>query len=310
MPALLPIARYRLDFTVDTPLALPAFAGSTLRGAFGAAFRAGACVTGAKQCAGCPLLTTCPYAVVFEPRPPAAGHPLQDFSQIPRPYVIEPPTWGERNYAPGETLSFHIVLAGRALTHLPLILWAFHQSLRHGVGKGDGTARLAQVWHVSGDNTLVLDSPDGTLVEHDTNVSLDPDGTAESVTLYFDAPLRLQANGRRATADEFTPRRLLTALIRRVALIHEFHGPGPLPLDFKALAAGADGLGSEKQLTWRDWTRYSSRQRRTMELGGVVGHWTLTGDLSPFLPFLYIGQWLHVGKEAAFGLGGYRLETT
>jgi len=27
--------------------------------------------------------------------------------------------------------------------------------------------------------------------------------------------------------------------------------------------------------------------------------WTLA-------PFLHLGQWLHVGKEATFGLGGYR----
>lgn len=31
----LPVARYRLDFNVDIPLTLPAFAGSMLRGAFG-----------------------------------------------------------------------------------------------------------------------------------------------------------------------------------------------------------------------------------------------------------------------------------
>ena len=67
-------------------------------------------------------------------------------------------------------------------------------------------------------------------------------------------------------------------------------------------------LGSDKHLTWRDWTRYSCRQQQKMELGGVVGSWQLTGELAPFLPFLHLGQWLHVGKEAVFGLGGYDLE--
>lgn len=41
----LPLARYRLEFFVDTPLYLPAYAGSTLRGAFGGALRAAACMT-------------------------------------------------------------------------------------------------------------------------------------------------------------------------------------------------------------------------------------------------------------------------
>ena len=144
----LPLARYRLDFTVATPLTLPAFAGSTLRGTFGGALRASACMTKAKTCDGCLLLASCPYTVVFEPRPPAVGHPLQDFNQIPRAYVVEPPQWGEKSYTPGETLSFHLVLAGRVVEQLPLILWAFHKGFQRGVGRGDGTASLARVWHV------------------------------------------------------------------------------------------------------------------------------------------------------------------
>jgi len=97
------------------------------------------------------------------------------------------------------------------------------------------------------------------------------------------------------------------ALVRRIALIREFHGAGPLELDFHALGAAAEQLTSEKDLVWRDWTRYSSRQQQKIALGGVVGAWRIRGDLAPFLPFLHLGQWLHVGKEATFGLGGYRL---
>lgn len=303
------VARYRLEFTVATPLTLPPFAGSTLRGAFGGALRASACMTKARTCDACPLLATCPYAAVFEPRPPASGHALQDFSQIPRPYVIEPPEWGERTYRPGEPLSFHLVLAGRALEQLPLVLWAFSKAFARGVGKGDGTATLARVQHVVGDKAdIILDGPGSSIVDHDPTVPPPAARSVNAVTLHFHAPLRLQNNGRRATADEYTPRRLLTTLVRRIALMAEFHGSGALPHDFRALAAHAETLASEKDLRWRDWTRYSSRQQQKMDLGGVVGSWRLSGDIAPHLPFLHIGQWLHVGKEAAFGLGGYRLE--
>jgi hypothetical protein len=44
-----------------------------------------------------------------------------------------------------------------------------------------------------------------------------------------------------------------------------------------------------------------------MQLGGVVGQWTLQGDLHPFMPFIHLGQWLHAGKNASFGLGHYRM---
>jgi hypothetical protein len=60
-------------------------------------------------------------------------------------------------------------------------------------------------------------------------------------------------------------------------------------------------------MRWHDWTRYSSRQRQAMTLGGLVGKVELEGDIAPFADVLARGQWLHVGKNATFGLGHYRL---
>jgi hypothetical protein len=298
----LTLARYRLEFIVEKPLHLPAYAGSTLRGAFGGALRSSVCSTGKSTCDMCPLTTACPYAVVFETRK-AAG---ETAIQVPRPYVIEPPQWGERDYAPGEQLAFQLVLAGRAVGQLPLILHAFAHAFRQGIGRGDGKARLARVIHLGVQETVVLESATSTLVPHETAPPAAPE-MANEVTLHFESPLRLQDNGRRATADEYTPRRLLMAIVRRIALMNEHHGSGPLELDFSALARLSEGIAGEKNLQWRDWSRYSSRQKQKMALGGVVGNWKLKGELSPFLPFLHLGQWLHVGKEATFGLGGYRL---
>ena len=48
-----------------------------------------------------------------------------------------------------------------------------------------------------------------------------------------------------------------------------------------------------------------------MALGGVVGQWHLhtnADTLEQLWPWLWLGQWLHVGKNASFGLGGYRLQ--
>ena len=59
---------------------------------------------------------------------------------------------------------------------------------------------------------------------------------------------------------------------------------------------------------WRDWRRYSSRQRQEMVLGGVVGEVALRGELAPFAELLAVGQWTHLGKNTSFGLGRYRLE--
>jgi CRISPR/Cas system endoribonuclease Cas6 (RAMP superfamily) len=44
-----------------------------------------------------------------------------------------------------------------------------------------------------------------------------------------------------------------------------------------------------------------------MPVAGVTGSWRLAGDLRALWPFLYLGQWLHVGKKTTFGLGHYQL---
>ncbi|MBL8425630.1 MAG: CRISPR system precrRNA processing endoribonuclease RAMP protein Cas6 [Candidatus Accumulibacter phosphatis] len=305
-----PVARYRFEFQARQPIRLPDYSGSMLRGAFGHALRQLACMTRQKECAACPLIGSCPYPAIFAPPPPAT-HSLQKFSQIPAPYVIEPPAWGSRVLAAGETLTFHHVLIGRALQELPLIILAWRRALARGVGAGDGTADLVRVVHCSATGDEEIHRPQiGTIAAHAQVISLvgqADDGLASTATLRFETPLRLQQNGHALPPEKLQARTLLMALARRASLLAEFHSEGPLVDDFAALSAACASVRDEKSLTWLDWTRFSSRQQQKMSLGGVVGTWRFEGKLAPFAPLLQLGEWLHVGKEAAFGLGRYEL---
>ncbi len=51
----------------------------------------------------------------------------------------------------------------------------------------------------------------------------------------------------------------------------------------------------------------ATRQQQEMTLGGVIGDWKLRGDLNELLPWFWLGQWLHVGKNATMGMGWYSL---
>jgi len=305
-----PVARYRFEFQVRQAIRLPDYAGSMLRGAFGHALRQLACMTRQKDCAGCPLIGSCPYPMIFAPPPPAT-HRLQKFSQIPPPYVIEPPAWGSRALVAGETLTFHQVLIGRALPELPLIILAWRRAFARGAGAGDGTADLLRVVHCQPAGEQEIHRPEiGSIAEHPQRIPLhgeadvSPDST---VTLRFETPLRLQQNSRALPPERLPARTLLMALARRASLLAEFHAAGALVVDFAALGAACADIREEKRLTWLDWTRYSSRQQQKMRLGGVIGTWRLVGPLAPFAPLLQLGEWLHVGKEATFGLGRYTL---
>ncbi len=311
MPALdlLPLARYRLEWQVTAPVRLPDYAGSMLRGAFGHALRSLACMTRTKTCDGCELIANCPYPALFAPPAPTA-HALQKFSQVPVPYVIEPPEWGARVLAVGEVFSFNQVLIGSALRELPLVILAWRRALGRGIGTGEGKAELQRVVHCAETGETEIHRPDtGALLDHERKVSLRSTACAEAqrATLRFHTPLRLQQNGRALPPERLDARTLLMALARRASLLSEFHCGAPLIEDFPALSTACAGLREEKRLAWRDWTRYSSRQQQKMALGGAIGDWTLEGDLALFLPLLRLGEWLHVGKETAFGLGRYTL---
>lgn len=339
----LPIARYRFTAIVQQPLLLPEYAGSLLRGQFGAALRHAACMTRQPRCAGCPLLSTCPYSRIFEaPAPPKGAHALQDFSQIPNPYLIEPPAPGARLLEQGAELVFHMVLIGHALTQLPLIIFAWQRTLERGLTVARVPVELMQVEHVDSDGAKqlvwhhdqpVMQTHDATLripvaINDMNSIAAPAQSTGytgqngihiDHIDLLIKTPMRLQHQGQPLRVGQLTARTLLAALVRRCVLLLEFHGglgSADHQDDWNMAAKTAIHLGHSlrdvQYLHWYDWERYSSRQQQRMTLGGVLGRWNLQFDdgatLAALWPWLWLGQWLHVGKNATMGLGGYMLE--
>src|SRR5690625_6948261 len=88
------VARYRFHWRIKTPLQLPPYASSTLRGVFGRMLRQLACLTRANACRGCAMASACPYPQLFEPQTvprPQGGQPAL------APYAIETPfTFSDR----------------------------------------------------------------------------------------------------------------------------------------------------------------------------------------------------------------------
>ena len=312
----LPIARYRFTAVVQQPLPLPDYAGSLLRGQFGAALRQVACMTRQPTCPGCPLLQTCPYTRIFEAPAPAKGqHSLQDFSQIPNPYVMEPPAPGARLLETGAVLVFHLVLVGHAIDQLALILFALQRALAQGLTRQRAPAELLQVecLDAHGVAQAVWSREHPILAEHSARlaVPMAPADIGAGLVLNVHTPLRLQHQGRPLGVAQLTPRALVAALARRIALLMDLHaGQGGWGDAARRVTQQAESLTDQRDLSWHDWTRYSSRQQQEMTLGGVLGRWQLSGDpttLAALWPWLWLGQWLHVGKNATMGMGGYQL---
>jgi len=299
----LTFCRYTFTVRALEPLRLPDFAGSMLRGAFGHALRRVACMTRMKDCKGCPLLSTCPYSQIFE-TPPPEQHSLQKFSAMPNPYVIEPPEGGARALEGGEEFRFSMVLMGKALFQLPLVILAWERALARGLSKSHSRCQLVSIHREQDDDAIY--QAGGRIQPHDP-AGLSPVMMGDNVVLEFTTPLRLQRQEKNVGLRELDARTLLIALARRYQLLCDTQLRNSQQLDFTALDEGARNIQLKADMKWRDWTRYSSRQRQAMTFGGLVGRVELSGSLAPFASLLTEGQWLHLGKKAVFGLGHYRL---
>jgi len=89
-------------------------------------------------------------------------------------------------------------------------------------------------------------------------------------------------------------------------LMHEVYGQSQ-PLDFEALQPAINVLGLDRRLRWTEWTRWSNRQKQEMQLSGLTGRVLLSNVSDTLWPYIYLGQWLHAGKNSMFGLGQYHI---
>lgn len=315
MPATMNLARYHLSFRVVDAVRLPGYGGSSLRGAFGRALM-GLCGLQLRDVTEkTPLFLYSPYAQVFEPQPDATSPGiLASLSDWPALYIVEAPLHGRQCLQPGEILQFSIVLVGQALTHLSLIILAWRRALLAGVGNnndGYGRAELIQV---------ELELPSGSLESIDTEscpkvqehfpVLGPPVFPAFSdVHLHLHTPLRLQHKGRICGPREVTSSILLRQLVRRVSIFWQMELNEPIAADvINRLNELADTVtADDKRLTLKEWARFSSRQRQKVQMDGVQGHWLLRNVPQEMQQLLWLGQYLHAGKGAVFGLGGYTM---
>ena len=304
------LARYRLTLTASSTITMPPYAGSTLRGGFGHAFRKMVCTQGAIDCKDCTLNAACPYPYIFETAPFEGAQQLRTYGDVPRPFVIDPmDTRGE--YRKGESFSFQLTLVGRAIDYLPYFLVSFRELGEMGIGKGRGRFQLT---HVRADDGESIYDGDTQMVHNLDNARSFDDIRQETesqptdvLTLRLVTPTRITHEG--ALTDQLPFHVFWRRLIGRISALAYFHCGESLEMDFKGLIEKATSVETtDSTLRWKDWTRYSSRQDRRMQLGGLVGRVRYAGELAEFVPFAALGAFLHLGKNATFGLGKYRVE--
>ena len=124
------------------------------------------------------------------------------------------------------------------------------------------------------------------------------------------SPLRIKREEHYVTPQGFEFRAFAANLLRRISLLTSFYGDTPLETDFSGLLRQAETVVVRRpKLRWQELTRFSSRQNSKLQMGGLMGSFVLEGPAIELLwPYLWLGQWAHIGKACTMGLGRYLLE--
>lgn len=313
----LSLTRYRFYLEAQEPSHLSAYKGSMLRGAAMHGFKRLYCGRPQGQICQlrCRMPGACEYGRIFETPAPADSYLLASQPFAPRPYVLWDRGDRWRDYRSGDVFSFELVLIGCANAALPAFTLAFQQAAAQGFGR-PGRWRLARVTAVSaldGAETTVFDGRFRPLDRQvfafgyrEAQTWAESRGAVSAVQLHFVSPTRLTFRKRWIRHPEFQV--LVRGLLRRLSLLSEAHGGGPWwPEDATALleaAAQVKVVHNEVRIV--GWKRRSAR-RGEMKLLGFTGPVWYQGNLTPFLPLLWLGQFVHVGKACVFGNGRYEI---
>ncbi|MVF20147.1 CRISPR system precrRNA processing endoribonuclease RAMP protein Cas6 [Methylocaldum sp. BRCS4] len=299
----LPLAVFRCHFETTEPLRLPAYAGSAWRGAFGHALKRTVCVVRRTECPSCLLYRSCVYPYVFETPPPPDSEKMRRYTTAPHPFALRiDPRQNGSPYALGLTLF------GRADRHLPYFIHALDQAGKAGLSRASQAFELIKVEQADAPENPIVYEPGQPLRMTPGRTPAIP-ALPERFEIRIETPLRLKREDHLVTPAQFGFGDLFGHLLRRLSMLSYFHTDTPLEVDFAALAQASRNVPvHEPKLRWHDWTRYSSRQQTAMQMGGLLGRFELRGeDVETFWPYLWLGQWTHVGKGATMGLGRYRI---
>lgn len=330
------LARYEFRLRACSPCALPAFLGSTLRGAFGHALKKISCSVAHEDCTRCWLTEACTYPLIFEGTLRQAARARRDTP--PHPYVFRPPllhlddqitarnkadnynTSGtiERHLKTGEQLSFEILLLGEAAARFPYVILAVRTMAENGLGFARAPFELDAAYSIAPDGTrnTVFDGahhqsgfpvPTPATLTDFVAARFDEASIDDCLKLRLLTPLRLRVEGE--ISHDLSFELLLRNVMRRLHLLFTAFSLEPFAADYRAMLDLAARITTRRsRLAWHDLDRYSNRQQAKQKLGGLLGEVEYAGEeLSGFMPLMLAGELLHIGSSTVFGLGRYEI---
>lgn len=283
---------------------IPDFWGSALRGAFGHSLKKLVCINKQYACEDCYLFKVCTYQKIFDPKPSDDEQFGRKFSNLPPPFIIDLKSRGGL-IKENQSLCFDLRILGNERQYTPFVIRAMCNALSNGIGKNEVKFIVEDIKNFYGES----------IFDKEGNISSSPiidffsNNLSDNVKIMVETPMRLLNQSKLMTVESWKPDVFIFAAIKRYAMIRhiyyglETHNIGKM----KQLCNNVEV--SKTKLQWKDLSRYSSRQKEILKIGGLVGEFDLNFSKIPeFKPYIASLEYLGIGKGTSMGLGSVSIK--
>jgi hypothetical protein len=275
--------RFYVQLQEDTQL--PAFKGSMLHGLLGHALKA---------------VNEKAFFVLY------GDHEQQQ----PKPYMVCPNEDLKTHWHKGEIYYFDIVLFGKATQISQSVVDAMVYGQKLGLGGRRCKYTLTSVCSVL-PTKIASGIHKTTLAEWLQLAPIDFNEIENEIAIHFKTPIRVKSGGKIVKNKAPSLNEWVNHILRRLIQISRYWVVDNDDL-FESLYDNRPNLGDyevTQHVYFEDWQRYSLKDRQSLPFGGLQGQVSYFGDVQAALPWLKLGQLLHLGGKTTFGLGAYQLIT-
>ena len=249
------------------------FIGSMLRGAFGYALKKVTCINPAFTCSDCFATSNCLFYEFYEEK--NIYHKYRfDFN------------------LDSDIFEFSFYLFEDSASKLPYILSAFEKLfLEYGLGKD--RKKVEEFYIFLNAQEIYKNKKFSLPKEYKQNFEIT--SFQKDVKLSFKTPLRLKKDNKFLGAKEFKLEYLLNSIYQRyLKLTNQKQTKLPFEPTYEVV---------EKNLRWKQLTRYSNRQKTKMNMDGLIGDIELKNIDEKNYKLLKLGEIIGAGKQTVMGLG-------
>jgi len=256
--------------------------GSAVRGSLGRAWLQFLCLRPGQACEDCPLRESCRYPAIWNP---TKGRPEE-----PGPAYRPAP--------------FRLTLSLQGNAGLSVTLWVYGPESRFA-SQWASVLDLAMLRFLEGAGRV---SPKGAvrILPSPASRPLPSHRSGDLLSLKLRSPLRLVADGRPLRHPP-TFLSLFEAIHRKASICAKSWGwPPPVPLSEQERRLAASMRDGGSRVGWVELERFSSRQGRSMSLGGLEGILRFEGPWPILWPRLQPAEFLGLGRLTTMGFGDVR----